>query len=452
MDNSGRVFITGGFRYTSLFGSISLKTSNGNADIFIACYDSSGNAIWAKKAGGSDNDSGRGIAVDANSNVFITGNCGLIATFGTKTIYGKDNDEIYFASYNVSGNYRWVLQALGAVDALDPDRYIEMGLCISTDPFGNVLAAGDYRSSSTFGSTTLSPWSTHTQIFVTKIKSSSMMLPETFSAQIIPSQTATYCKGGDVMLRIREDSAHTYKWMKDGEIIKGATACAYNASSPGSYSVMIISGTDTLTTEPTLVSESQNIEVSIAPSDPVFCQDTGTVLIANTGDEFVYQWSKDGITIPEATSKSLKADKSGNYQVKIMKGSCFYWSGITNVSLQTCKASDSSAYNNDNISDDRNTISFETKDDSLLVKIYPNPNNGLFTLELSMKNITQVNEQALVEVLNSVGQTVYYKIASFESGYINERIELEDSVPSGIYFLQVSIGDKVEKTRMMLAR
>lgn len=449
VDNAGRVFVTGGFRNTSLFGSISLKTPNGNSDIFIACYDGSGNAIWAKKAGGGDNDTGRAIDVDGNSNVYITGNCGKSAIFGTKTITGADVTELFFASYDVSGNYRWVLNAGGVTDVSDPDRFIEMGLSIATDPYGNVFASGAYRSSSSFGATTLSPWSTHTQIYLTKIVSASSMIADTTSPQITPARTASFCNGGDVILNTRENSSCIYNWKKDGIIIKGATNSDYKADSPGSYTVMIIKGNDTVTTEPTIVTESKSIAVSIAPSDPIFCQDSNVVLITNTGDEFLYEWKRNGEIIPGANQKSIRADKSGDYQVKVIQGSCFDWSGITNISLQSCV--DSTVKNDITPIRDK-TLSLETKDDSLLLKIYPNPNSGLFTLEINMAHIDEHSVQAMVEVLNAKGQMVFYKITTFNNGYVNEHIELENSLPPGIYFLQVTIGEKMEKTRMLLAR
>lgn len=451
VDNSGRVFITGGFRYTSLFGTTTLKTSNGNSDIFIACYDGSGNAIWAKKAGGGDNDSGRAIAVDGNSNVFITGNCGISATFGSQTITGADITELYFASYDVAGNYRWVIKAGGMADVSDPDRFIEMGLSISTDPYGNVFASGAYRSSSTFGSTTLSPWSSHTQIFLTKIVSASSMMADTSHPQITPAKSASFCNGGEVLLKTREDSTCRYNWKKDGVLIKEATGATYKANSPGSYTATIITGNDSITTDPTIVTESKSIAVSIAPSDPIFCQDSSTVLITNTGDEFVYEWKRNGEIIPGANQKTFRTDKSGDYQVKIIQGSCIDWSGITNVSLQSCPDPENTI-NKDILPASNNTISFETKDDSLLLKIYPNPNSGLFTLEINMAQFTEQSVQAMVEVLNAKGQMVFYKITSFDNGYVNEHIELENSLPPGIYFLQVSIGEKTEKTRMLLTR
>ncbi|MES2139699.1 MAG: T9SS type A sorting domain-containing protein [Bacteroidota bacterium] len=633
VDNYNNVFLTGGFRLTSTFGSISLKAIGGDADIFIARYTASGDCVWANKAGGNINDYGRAIALDASSNCYITGNFGLSAAFGTTTITGVDSAEIYFASYDASGNFRWVLQAGGMVDVSDPDRFIEMGLSIATDLSGNVVASGAYRSSSAFGGATLNPWGNHTDVYITKIgaafippvdpppvalcsgsgtitrdlwtnvtgtsiasipfntsptstgqlsifespsnvadyygsrirgyicppvsgnytfwiasdnnselwlstndqaankikiasvpgytssrlwtkypeqqsvpvnltagvkyyiealhrestlgdnlavgwqlpdgllerpipgirlfpfsvsKNMSLDQPpdlksaESAISRITSSKTVTFCSGSSVILKTIEDPMYAYSWKKNGVMIKGANEFTYKANSSGNYSVRIMAGKDSVTTETIIVSESENIEVSVAPSDPIFCQDTSIVLKTNTGDEYVYQWRRNGITIPGANQKYYKTDKSGDYQVKIIQGACFDWSGITNVSLQECLKSDSTLKNNVTNSNDIN--SFGAKDDSLLIRIFPNPNSGLFTLEINMVHKIEKAQEAKVEVINALGQVVYHRSTSFNKGYLNEHIELENSIQAGIYFLQVTIGDKVEKTRMMLSK
>jgi hypothetical protein len=444
VDNSNRVFLTGSFRNTSTFGSLSLTANaGGHSDVFIARYDVSGNATWVKKGGGSDNDAGRAIAADAAGNTFITGNCGQTATFGSTTLHGADATELFFASYDVSGNFRWVLKAGGEADASDPDRFIEMGLSICTDPTGNVFASGTYRSSSTFGSTTLAPWSTHTEVFLTKIRQGRSE-QSTILATIEPSGTASYCSGGSVNLKAPDDSTYTYQWMRNGEKIPGATGASCTASAPGDYAVLIFSGGDSLLSEKTVVREEKSITAVIEASSPVFCRDSNEVLIANAGENYLYQWKRDGVAIRGATSAFYAPDRSGDYQVKIIQGSCFDWSPVLKVKVENC-GKDSLNQKPDAVILDVQNAS----DDSLTVKIYPNPNKGVFTLEVNMPGAMQ---DATVELVNVIGQVVYHHAVASVNGYINEHIELDSAVPTGIYFLQVTTGEVVEKTRMMLCR
>jgi len=436
-DNFGRVFLTGGFRYTTYFGATALKAIGGDADIFVACYNSSGNVNWAKRAGGKINDYGRAIAVDKSSNSYITGNFGLSATFGATTLTGVDSTELYFASYDVSGNLRWVLKATGMPDESDPMRFIEMGLSICVDPAKNVLASGTYRSNSVFGTTTLSKWN-HTDIFITKIRQAAgAARSASTNVTITPSGNASFCSGGSVLLSTTEDSAYHYYWKKEDVIINGANTASYKVNSPGNYSIMIIDGTDTLTSESIVVTESRSITASVTPAGPVTCKDS-VLLTANTGYEYIYQWKRDGEIIPGATSSTYQPDRSGEYQVKIIQGSCFDWSSITKVTLE-CPKPDGSA-----------TSILNSEKDSLFVKVFPNPNSGLFTLEINM--LQALSEQVKIEMVNAIGQIVYQKLIPTNNGYINEHMELDNAIPTGVYFLQITIGNKMETTRIMLTK
>ncbi len=64
----------------------------------------------------------------------------------------------------------------------------------------------------------------------------------------------------------------------------------------------------------------------------------------------------------------------------------------------------------------------------------PNPNNGTFILNGTFENRT-VNE-AVIEVVNMIGQVVYVGKSSVKDGQLNERIELQNAA-SGMYMLSV---------------
>ena len=46
-------------------------TSNGNDDIFVACYGPSGNFLWGFNVGGADYDAALNMAVDTAGNLII---------------------------------------------------------------------------------------------------------------------------------------------------------------------------------------------------------------------------------------------------------------------------------------------------------------------------------------------------------------------------------------------
>ena len=91
----------------------------------------------------------------------------------------------------------------------------------------------------------------------------------------------------------------------------------------------------------------------------------------------------------------------------------------------------------------------ETEASSFL-KVFPNPNNGNFTIALKMA--MQQASKIKVIIADGLGHTIYNK--EFVSGneYLEEIIELDKSLPEGVYSLQTIIGNKVEKIHLMLLK
>ena len=88
LDSSGNIFITGS---TYSYGA-------GNRDTLVLKYDSSGSLLWNKTWGGSGDDWGNGIALDGSGNAFIT---------GFTDSYGTGNNDAFLLKYNSSGNLLW---------------------------------------------------------------------------------------------------------------------------------------------------------------------------------------------------------------------------------------------------------------------------------------------------------------------------------------------------------
>jgi hypothetical protein len=442
VDNNYGVYVTGGFRVKSTFGTNTLTAQRGDADIFVARYDANGNNVWVRKGTGKINDYGRAIATD-NNNLYITGNYGLSVAFGTYTLTGTDSTEIYFASYDKNGNFRWALKAGGDYDKSDPGRFIEMGLSIATDPYGNVVGSGAYRSTSTFGAYTLKPFE-HTDVYVAKITQASTAGTKR-ELSITPSDSVSFCNGAGVTFATAQDSGTSYFWMRNNDVIKDAVGKSYRATQPGMYSVMAVSGNDTVISPATKVTMTNKIEAQINSPSKIFCRDSNLVLKASVGEENIYRWKRNGRFIQGASTATFQPQRTGDYQVKIIQGSCFDWSPVTHVQVKDC-SSDSV------ISKIMTDYNQDQKEDSVLITIYPNPNNGLFTLEINMAQLQKQTPEVKVEIINAIGQVVYSKVVPFSNGYISHHIELGNSVSPGIYIMHITAGESIEKNRLMLIR
>ncbi|PWU08755.1 MAG: hypothetical protein C5B50_28970 [Verrucomicrobia bacterium] len=148
VDSSGNIYVAGLFQNSASFGATVLASSGGN-DIFIAKYDPSGNLVWAKAAGGTADDEAHGVAVDAAGNAYITGFAdSRTATFGSLSFVNHSGfDNAFVAKCNNAGTFLWVRQISSTADS--------RGNGIALDGATNVFSAGSFAGTATFGSTNL---------------------------------------------------------------------------------------------------------------------------------------------------------------------------------------------------------------------------------------------------------------------------------------------------------
>lgn len=165
LDDSNKIYITGEFNASAYFDTIQVITT-GQSNIFVACYNNSGNIEWVTTAGGELIDRARGIGCDG-TNLYITGQFSMSANFGPYTLTGTDSAEIFMAKISNTGDFEWVISAGGSPDVSESLGY-ESGNGICAESSGNVYATGTLINGGTFGTTTLFPYS-RTDIFITKI-------------------------------------------------------------------------------------------------------------------------------------------------------------------------------------------------------------------------------------------------------------------------------------------
>lgn len=113
-DSNGNSYVTGYFNSSTItFGSIVL-TSSGSYDMFVAKYDNLGNVIWAKRAGGNASDFAESVATDASGNVYVAGKfASLTMVFNSTTLTNVGSDDTFLVKYDTTGNVLWAKSAGG---------------------------------------------------------------------------------------------------------------------------------------------------------------------------------------------------------------------------------------------------------------------------------------------------------------------------------------------------
>jgi hypothetical protein len=160
-DSNGNIVVVGNYISTtlSIYGSSASFTTLANAgsnDVFIVQYNSSGTPQWARRIGGTTDDTGHRVATDSNGNIVLVG----IYASTTLTIYDTDgttafttlanagDNDGFIVQYNSSGTPQWARQIGGSgSDSI---------FAVATDSNGNIIVYGSYLSSpvSIYGSST----------------------------------------------------------------------------------------------------------------------------------------------------------------------------------------------------------------------------------------------------------------------------------------------------------
>ncbi|RYU93847.1 SBBP repeat-containing protein [Emticicia agri] len=143
VDGSGNVYATGYFQGTASFGGTFVSATG--SDIFICKYTTDGIFDWVRKAGGSLTDNGNGITVSSGGEVYVTGDFSGTATIGTASLVSAGGFDIFVAKYNLNGDFSWAQRAGGSGG--------DGGMGIVRDLNGNVFVTGYFINTATFGDT-----------------------------------------------------------------------------------------------------------------------------------------------------------------------------------------------------------------------------------------------------------------------------------------------------------
>ena len=151
VDDVGNVYTAGIYYYSSVIIGTDTLANQGNSDIYLAKYNSSGSFLWAITAGGFREDEVTGVVADANGNVYLSGHfLSPFISFGTTAINNSafTGWDLYVAKYNSNGNLIWVYSATDNI-------FEDVCTGVSLNNSGNICVSGWYQDSLTLGSTTL---------------------------------------------------------------------------------------------------------------------------------------------------------------------------------------------------------------------------------------------------------------------------------------------------------
>lgn len=380
-DPSGNVFVTGEFFSDTLyFGSSVIVTNTSSSAVFVAKYDPNGNILWAKSEMGtfSANDRGCSVSADPFGNAFVVGHfSSLTASFGTTTLTNSattNTFDFFISKYDPNGNVLWAKSAAGTKD--------ETGFSVSTDAAGNAYVTGEYLSPTmNFGSIVLTNVSNYGNVFVVKYEASGGV------AWATSSQGST-----------NSDAGYSISVNTAGDVfVTGGFA-----SDTISFGSQI------------LIPPINSLTQFVATYDPngnILC---ATYLINGGG----------GVT-------ALAADPFGNAAVVGNFIITSFIVGSDTLVLTSNKETFVSKYRCDN------NVGIHELGNGETISIYPNPSNGIFTLNLQ-------SAKGEIYIYNLLGEVIYKsKMNSSVS-----RIDLSEHA-NGIYFVRVISGSEIYSGKLL---
>ncbi|MBA3828468.1 MAG: T9SS type A sorting domain-containing protein [Taibaiella sp.] len=168
-DHHNNIIAAGVYSANSMFGTVVLPGSLAGS-AFVAKYDSAGNLLWVKTIQGQGSDEAKGVVIDANDNIYVTGNMNSQAihfsSADSLTNDSRNGSNGFLARYAPDGTYQWSqsIRSVGMVKAL----------ALTLDPGGNPIIGGYFQQYADFSGTILRGGNTNT--FLAKYTNSGTLL------------------------------------------------------------------------------------------------------------------------------------------------------------------------------------------------------------------------------------------------------------------------------------
>ncbi|HVU32860.1 MAG TPA: immunoglobulin domain-containing protein [Opitutaceae bacterium] len=155
------------------------------------------------------------------------------------------------------------------------------------------------------------------------------------SASLLPGD---YFSG--IYVGYRSDTSSTVQWYKDGLPIAGATGTSYSISNAqpsaaGSYHAIVTNAAGSVTSNDAIITVDSNVNRPVITFTPggqaIAGGNSATLTITTSGSGETVQWYKDGVLIPNGTTKtysfsSFAASSAGTYTAQVTNATGTYTS------------------------------------------------------------------------------------------------------------------------------
>lgn len=237
--------------------------------------------------------------------------------------------------------------------------------------------------------------------------------------------STTFCAGQDVLLSANTGTGLTWQWRKNGVDISGATGSTYSAGSSGTYKVIVTNsnGCSKISNSISVVSNTLPTASFTANGPLTFCTGGSVLFSAAPGNNYTYQWKKNGNNISGANAINYSATKAGTYKVV-----------VTNTTSGCSKASATKTV----VINCKENVYGEFPSSISEITLYPNPANELVNLAFKLSE----NDRTLIGIYNMQGQCVLENTEyALKAG--SHTIPLSTTgISAGLYVVRISNSDR----------
>lgn len=268
----------------------------------------------------------------------------------------------------------------------------------------------------------------------------------TASVAIFPNPGDSICVGETatfIAITNNGGGSATYSWIKNGTTVSGATSTSYSTNNlnTGDVVACLLSNipncpgyTDTsnkvtMTVRPVM---APTVSITANPNTPLEPMQLVTFTAQTTygGNNPTFQWMRNGQPVIGATSSTW-----GTYQLS--NGDSIY---TILTSSDRCADPDTAVSNGIKV---QVLLSVDDVNQLGNVTLYPNPNNGTFTI----KGKLNTNKEISINVMNAIGQSVYRSTATPNGYELNHTVNIGTQLAAGTYLLHLQSGDDVTTLR-----